>query len=105
MTTHKTARRNTPRSAGSDGRSGNTEIFPLPAARSEQTQQNAPIMKPCPALQAPAPTRDLIAERAQAIWLKRGCPRTRDEENWREAEAQLETEWRTLSRSGDSALG
>ena len=105
MVIRRTTDRNAARKADNDVRSGNTEIFPLPAARSEQTQQNAPIMKPCPALQAPAPTRDLIAERAQAIWLKRGCPRNRDEENWREAEAQLETEWRTLSRSGDSALG
>ncbi|MBN1505670.1 MAG: DUF2934 domain-containing protein [Sedimentisphaerales bacterium] len=27
-----------------------------------------------------------------AIWLERGCPRDRDDENWREAEAQLKTE-------------
>ena len=34
----------------------------------------------------------MIAERARAIWLERGCSFNQDEENWREAEAQLKTE-------------
>jgi hypothetical protein len=63
-----------------------------PAASGGRVQDNAPLVKPCPTLQAVALTRDLIAERAQAIWLKRGCPRDRDVENWREAEAQLKIE-------------
>jgi hypothetical protein len=57
-----------------------------------KTKQDTSILKLRPVLQAVVLTRDLIAERAQAIWLKRGCPRTRDEENWREAETQLKTE-------------
>ena len=35
------------------------------------------------------PTHDEIAERAKAIWQAKGCPAGKDEENWREAEAQL----------------
>ena len=96
MTTHRTTHRNAARIAGNEVRSGNTEIIPLPAASSEQTQPNIPIVKPCSTLQAIALTRDLIAERAQAIWLKRGCPRNRDEENWREAETQLKAELGTV---------
>jgi hypothetical protein len=68
------------------------KIIPLFAAKGGQTGQDTSIVKPRPALQAVALTRDLIAERARAIWLERGCPRDRDEENWREAEAQLRTE-------------
>ena len=105
MTTHKTVQRNAPRMAGNDVRSDNTEIIPLPATSSAQTQPNTPIVKPCSTLQAMALTRDLIAERAQAIWLQRGCPRNRDEENWREAETQLKTEMGTVHRSGESATG
>lgn len=63
-----------------------------PTASGEQTQDHAPLVKSRPVRRAVAITRDLIAERAQAIWLKRGCPRNRDEENWREAEAQLKIE-------------
>jgi len=33
-----------------------------------------------------------IAERARALWLASGCLPGRDEQNWREAEAQLEAE-------------
>ena len=92
MTTHRTTQRNAPRIAGNDVRSDNTEIIPLPATSSAQTQPNTPIVRPCSTLEAMELTRDRIAERAQAIWLKRGCPRNRDEENWREAEAQLKAE-------------
>ena len=63
-----------------------------PAGSGGQVQDDAPLVKPCPILQAVALTRDLIAERAQVIWLKRGCPRDRDVENWREAEAHLKIE-------------
>ena len=92
MTIHKTTRGNTAPAARNDARSATAEVIPLPAVSGEQIQDRASLVKPCPALQAVALTRDLIAERAQAIWLKRGCPRNRDEENWREAEAQLKTE-------------
>ena len=39
-----------------------------------------------------APTHDQIADRARAIWQSKGWPAGRDEENWREAEAQLRAE-------------
>jgi hypothetical protein len=83
MAIRKTTRGNTAPLARSDAR---------PAASGEQMQDDAPPVKPYPALRAVALTRDLIAERAQAIWLKRGCPRNRDVENWREAEAELKVE-------------
>ena len=92
MTTRRTTDRNAARIADDDVRSGSRKIIPLPAATSEQAGQDKVILKPCRAPQAAVLNRDLIAERATAIWLERGCPRDRDEENWREAEAQLKTE-------------
>jgi hypothetical protein len=89
MALRRTIDRNAVQPAGNEARAGNAEILALPAARSEQ---EAPLVEPYPILQAVVLSRDLIAERAQAIWLKRGCPRNRDEENWREAKAQLRTE-------------
>lgn len=35
---------------------------------------------------------ECIAERARALWLASGCAPGRDEQNWREAEAQLRAE-------------
>ncbi len=37
-------------------------------------------------------SHEQIAERARAIWLASGCVPGRDEQNWREAEAQLRAE-------------
>ena len=92
MAIRKNTHRNIPPQARIDTRLAPAEALPLSAATSTQVQDCAPIVRPCPLLQAVALTRDLIAERAQTIWLKRGCPRDRDVENWREAEAQLKTE-------------
>jgi hypothetical protein len=39
-----------------------------------------------------APTHDQIAQRARAIWERRGCPHGQDREIWLEAEAQLAQE-------------
>ena len=38
---------------------------------------------------ATAPTHEQISARAKAIWEAKGCPVGKDEENWREAEAEL----------------
>ena len=38
------------------------------------------------------PTHQQIAQRAQAIWKAKGCLAGQDEQNWREAEAQLKAE-------------
>jgi hypothetical protein len=92
MATRRTTNRNAVQMADNDVRSGSTKTAPLPAAKAEQTGQDTSILKPCRAPQAAVLNRDQIAERATAIWLERGCPRDRDEENWREAEAQLKTE-------------
>lgn len=37
-------------------------------------------------------TYEQIAQRAEAIWLQKGCQPGQDEQNWREAEAQLKAE-------------
>lgn len=92
MATRRTTDRNAARIVDNDVRSGGTKIVPFPAPGGEQTRQDTSILKPRPILQAVALTRDLIAERARAIWLERGCPCDRDEENWREAETQLKAE-------------
>jgi hypothetical protein len=39
-------------------------------------------------------THAQIAERAWAIWQDKGCQPGQDEQNWREAEAQLKAELR-----------
>jgi hypothetical protein len=92
MKTRRTADRSTTRIVDNDVHVSNLNVIPLHGANSETTTQDTSILRLRPVLQAVALTRDLIAERAKAIWLKRGCPSNRDEENWREAEAQLKTE-------------
>ena len=67
-------------------------VIPLRGANAEKTKQDTSILKLRPTLQAVVLTHDLIAERARTIWLERGRSVNRDEENWREAEAQLKAE-------------
>jgi len=92
MKAYGRARGNSALTADNDVRACSTRIIPRHGANAEKTKWDASILKPRPALQAAVLTCDLIAERAMAIWLERGCPRDRDEESWREAEAQLKTE-------------
>ena len=95
MKTRRTADRNVTRIADNDAQAGSTNIIPLRGANSEKMKQDASIRKVRPALQAVVLTHDLIAERARAIWLERGCSLDQNEENWREAEAQLKAEMGT----------
>ncbi|HRV49205.1 MAG TPA: DUF2934 domain-containing protein [Sedimentisphaerales bacterium] len=37
-------------------------------------------------------THEMIAKRAEAIWIQKGRKPGQDEQNWREAEAQLKAE-------------
>ena len=92
MKTYRRAHDHTTQTADNDVRASSTKIIPRHGANAEKTKWDASILKPRHALQAVVLTCDLIAERTMAIWLERGCPRDRDEENWREAEAQLKTE-------------
>lgn len=92
MKTRRTAERNATRIADNDVQAGNINVIPLRGANSEKTKQDTSILKRRPALQAVVLTHDLIAERARTIWLERGCSPDQDEENWRDAEAQLKTE-------------
>ena len=40
----------------------------------------------------PGPTHEQVAQRAQEIWKRHGCPPGEDKENWFEAEAELRRE-------------
>ena len=91
MKTRRTADRKVARMVDNDIRATGTSIVSLRTTNYEKTKH--PMSpEPGPSLQVGALSHDLIAERARAIWLKRGCSPDRDEENWREAEAQLKTE-------------
>jgi hypothetical protein len=92
MKTRRTADRNATRIADNPVQTSSTNVIPLHAANSEKMKEDASILRLRPVLQAVALTHDLIAARARTIWLKCGCPRNRDDENWRDAEAQLKTE-------------
>ena len=92
MKARRTADRNATRITDNDVQASSTKIIPLRGANSEKMRPDASILRPRPALQAVVLTHDLIAERARTIWLRRGCSLDQDEENWREAEAQLKTE-------------
>ena len=105
MKTRRTADGNAARTVGNDVRASSPNIIPLRGANSEKMRQDASILKPRPALQAVVLTHDLIAERARTIWLRRGCSLDQDEENWREAEAQLKAEMGVECHAGESAIG
>jgi hypothetical protein len=94
MKTPRTAGRNTTQTVSNDVRGSSQNIIPLHDVNREKTKQDISILRPRPALQAVVLTHDVIAERARAIWLERGCSPDQDEENWRDAEAQLKTEMR-----------
>ena len=69
----------------------------LPKAAPAPPKMAPPAVKPAIApVPAPGagPTREQIAERAQAIWKASGCKPGRDEQNWVEAERQLKAEMR-----------
>jgi len=80
------------RTADNNVQASSRNVIPLRGANAEKTKQDTSILKLRPALQAVVLTHDLIAERARTIWLQRGRSVNRDEENWREAEAQLKAE-------------
>lgn len=92
MKAYRRAHGDIAQTADNDVRACSTKIIPRHGASPEKAKRDGSILKPRAALQAVVLTCDLIAERAMAIWLERGCPRDRDDENWREAEAQLKTE-------------
>lgn len=52
-----------------------------------------------------APGHEEIAARAKAIWLAKGCPEGKDDENWREAETQLKAEAQASTFSAGDWVG
>ena len=92
MKTCRTTDRNDTRIADINVQASSKNTIPLRGANTEKMKQDTAILRLRPALQAVVLTHDLIAERARTIWLERGRSSNRDEENWREAEAQLKAE-------------
>ena len=92
MKTRRTADGNATRTVGNGVQASSRNVIPLRGANTEKMKQDTAILKLRPALQAVVLTHNLIAERARTIWLERGRSSNRDEENWREAEAQLKAE-------------
>jgi len=95
MKTRKTVDRIGIRIGDNEVQASSKNIIPLRGANSEKLRQDTSSLKLRPTLQAVGLTHDLIAERARAIWMERGCSCNQDQENWREAEAQLKTEMGT----------
>ena len=80
------------RTANNEVQASSRNVIPPRGANAEKAKQDTALLKSPPALQAVVLTHDLIAERARTIWLEGGRSSNRDEENWREAEAQLKAE-------------
>ena len=51
-----------------------------------------PTIAKTPSAKAGGPTYEQIAQRAQEIWMKKGCLPGQDEQNWLEAERQLKAD-------------
>jgi hypothetical protein len=80
------------RTTDNEVQANSQNVIPLRGANAEKAKQDSTILKLRPALQAVVLTHDLIAQRAKTIWVEHGCSLNRDQENWREAEAQLRAE-------------
>jgi hypothetical protein len=92
MKTYRKAHDNAARTADNDVQASSTDIMPLRSENTEKTKRDASTVKLRPALQAVVLSHDLIAERAWALWLERGCMPGQAEQNWHEAESLLRTE-------------
>jgi hypothetical protein len=92
MTTRRTTNRNAARTVDTGVQPGSTNIILLRPAHDEEAKQDTFVLKPPSVPHTVVLTHDLIAERARTLWRERGCAPDRDQENWREAEAQLKTE-------------
>jgi hypothetical protein len=92
MKTYRRAHDNAAQTADNAVQACSINVIPLGGANAETTKREASAVKLRPALQAVALSHDLIAERAQAIWRKRGCRPGQAEQNWHEAESQLRAE-------------
>jgi len=90
MKTRRTTDRTATRMTDTGIRGVCTNIVSLRRTEDEATKRMGPErVQP---VQTAMLSHERIAERARAIWEERGCLPDRDEENWRDAEAQLKTE-------------
>jgi len=86
MRTGKKAKGSTTVTTGQTQKSSGTVASPR-NANSKQPQQTKSTSRPAVKL-----TYEQIAQRAEHIWRQEGCLPGRDDQNWREAEAQLKAE-------------
>ena len=88
MRTGRKARGNAARATGKKPKAGGNVASPgrTSCKKSQQTQS---ISTTAPAA---TPTYEQIAQRAEHLWRQGGCLPGRDEQNWKEAEAQLRAE-------------
>ena len=74
---------------------GKARIEPVSAASTQDrlnTQKQQGKAKNITSAASPTPlTSDMIAQRAWAIWMSKGCLPDQDEANWRQAERELRT--------------
>lgn len=84
-TTTATARKSTQRSAKNNSRSKRTTT----KAKSNK-RQTIKVKNPV-VVEANSATYETICSRAYEIWLRKGCPPGQDQENWLEAERELQS--------------
>ena len=71
---------------GTDEQEAEVAVQEVPQARrAEVVERPGPARAKRPA----GPTHEQIAQRAEEIWKRHGCPPGEDMENWFEAEAEL----------------
>ena len=90
----RTGKRGKGRAAGTIGSKPKSsgKVVPLGTSGKTKSKQSKAAPKARSARPTTGPTHEQIAQRAEAIWHKRGRPTGQDEQNWHEAEAQLRAE-------------
>jgi hypothetical protein len=91
MATGKRGKGSTAGTKTSQPKSGG-KVVPLRTTGKSKSQAVTASSASTTARPASGPTHEQIAQRAEAIWRKRGCPAGQDAQNWHEAEAQLRAE-------------
>ena len=91
MRTSKRGKGSTAGTATSPSKSGG-KVVPLGTAGKQKSKGSKGSSGSTSARPTKGPTHEQIAQRAEAIWRKRGRPAGQDEQNWLEAEAQLRAE-------------
>jgi hypothetical protein len=91
MRTGKRSKGSTAGTKTSQPKSGG-KVVPLGTTKKSQSPAVTTGAASTSSRPANGPTHEQIAQRAEAIWRKRGCPLGQDAQHWHEAEAQLRAE-------------